>query len=160
MEEREPSRQERWDDDGEVDDFIRGLSDDVSQDLSWNYIRLECHIALEIRLAGLSLNGSKFYDAPYLFWLGFSFSSAEDRETFISMVEFDDHPSGLRWDLEYDADEDAEISGFIVCIPRMDLYVVHRNLKRMNELMVENYGDLKKAALDVRQHWRGGWPDV
>lgn len=119
----------------------------------------QSEIWLELELAGIEPMESDFNDddgARY-----YTFKTREQAELFLSLVECDPHPSGYEWKIEDEQETNIAMSaageepwssnpGFTVCFPRVDLHIVHRNLKRLNSLVVPDCDERREQVRDRR----------
>ncbi len=116
-------------------DFINRLPGDVRSDLFGHYIGLHLKIRLELELLGITVFGLDCCDDNY--WLETRFDGWEQLERFLELVECDRYPSGVQWDVE-ECFDDVMDAGLALFIPRMDLHVVYRMLKRLSEATVSD----------------------
>jgi len=111
------------------------LPEGIRMEMLRHYSRIECRIFVELEIAGIVFADTDYDDETWD--RCYTFATWAEWNLFLSLVSFDDHPSGQEW--EYNFDE-----GYTVWIPRLDLHIVYRNLARLNAIVIDDYVEKKR----------------
>jgi hypothetical protein len=126
--------------------------------LSW-MVRTECHILLELGLAGLTVADSDIPDDNES--VDIKFDSHKGAVMFMAMIDIDTLPHREEWAVVTKRGRYLPLTlrrvrkyGEI-CVPRSDLGVAHERLKRYCAANVPDYAEQKRRAIE-----RTGWTEA